>query len=82
MRAYYEEEKIFKSVEGGLKQTPCDLLGHLVHAGTFCLEHKEESEEYECLGYLMLRLVGKHCYLYQSFFFHVFIAYYIIMSGP
>lgn len=63
MHAYYEEEKIFKSVEGGLKQTQCDLLGHLVHAGTFCLEHKEEREEYECLGYLMLRLDGKHCYL-------------------
>lgn len=40
MRAYYEEEKIFKSVMGGLKQTLCDLLGHLVHAGTFCLEQK------------------------------------------
>lgn len=31
MHAYYEEEKIFKSVEGGLKQTQCDLLGRLVH---------------------------------------------------
>lgn len=41
MRAYYEEENIFKSAEGGLKQTQCDLLEHLVHAGTFCLEHKE-----------------------------------------
>lgn len=40
MRAYYEEN-IFKSAEGGLKQTQCDLLEHLVHAGTFCLEHKE-----------------------------------------
>lgn len=44
MRAYYEEEKIFKSIMGGLKQTLCDLLGHLVHAGTFCLEQKERGD--------------------------------------
>lgn len=55
---------MFKSVEGGLKQTLCDLLGHLVHTGTFRLEHKKRSEEYECLGYLTLRLAGTHCYLF------------------